>query len=439
MAEFVMPSLGADMQEATLVKWRIHPGSHIKRGDVIGEVDTAKGVIDLECFQEGIVEKLVANEGQTIPVGAVMLLLNSDERKESIETDEQAILESVVSASSDRDVQQLQQDNKLMPTHDTQQFPLPSSVVVPTKASVERLDTNVASHIKDTTSKPADTEETKASERIKVSPLARRRAAELGIDLAKVSSAKLDGAIGVEDIERAAALHSTVSIGKDPESSRRALRTAIAAAMSKSKREIPHYYLQTSVDMSKALSWLEQENAQRSIADRLLPVVIMLKAVSRALMEVPQLNGYWVDNELHTSDRINIGFAIALSGGGLIAPAIHDVNTKSPDQLMVDLRELIPRARTGRLRSSEMTDATITITSLGDMGVESVTGIVYPPQVAIVGFGKILNRPWVESGELCVRPVVIASLSADHRATDGLVGARFLDALGRILQEPQSL
>ena len=126
-----------------------------------------------------------------------------------------------------------------------------------------------------------------------------------------------------------------------------------------------------------------------------------------------------------------------MKGGGLVAPAVHDVDRKSCDDLMADLRDLIPRARAGRLRSSEMTDATLTVTSLGDLGVEAVFGVIYPPQVALVGFGKIMEQPWAKDGMLGVHPVMHASLAADHRATDGHVGAQFLDALNRHLQSPE--
>lgn len=387
------------MQEATLVQWRIQPGDRIVRGQVIGEVDTAKGVIDLECFQEGFVEKLVAAEGQTIPVGAVMLVIKNS-------------LGEVASSAKDVGVQSPVQE-----TLPQQQGP------------AQELFSPIAGATSSATS----------ASRPKVSPLARRRASEIGIDLSRVSGTGAEGAITVEDVDRAAANQPVAKKEKDPAASRRALRSAIAAAMSRSKQEIPHFYLQTLIDMSQALSWLERENSQRAIAARLLPAVVLLKAVARAIAEVPQLNGYWTDGEVHLSDRVHAGFAVAMTGGGLVAPAIHDVGAKSLDQLMADLHDLIPRARTGRLRSSEMTDATITVTSLGDLGVDSVAGIIYPPQVALVGFGKILSRPWVDSGELCVRPVVVASLSADHRATDGIIGARYLDSLGRILQEPQSL
>jgi pyruvate dehydrogenase E2 component (dihydrolipoamide acetyltransferase) len=217
------------------------------------------------------------------------------------------------------------------------------------------------------------------------------------------------------------------------------MRRAIAAAMARSKREIPHYYLETPIDMSRALCWLEAENQKRSIKERLLPAVVLLKAVARALGDVPELNGYWLDDRLQPQEAVHIGFAIALRQGGLIAPAMHHVDLKSLDEIMAALRDLVSRVRAGRLRSSEMTDATITVTNLGDLGVQTVYGVIYPPQVALVGFGKITERPWAEQGMLGVRPVLTATLAADHRATDGRRGAQFLEALNRYVQEVATL
>jgi pyruvate dehydrogenase E2 component (dihydrolipoamide acetyltransferase) len=217
------------------------------------------------------------------------------------------------------------------------------------------------------------------------------------------------------------------------------MRRAIAAAMARSNREIPHYYLQTSIDMTRALRWLETENLKRPIKQRLLPAVVLLKATARALAEVPELNGYWIDDHHAPQEAINIGFAIALRQGGLITPAIHNVDLKNFDELMDAMNDLIARTRTGHLRSSEMTDATITVTSLGDKGVETVYGVIYPPQVALVGFGKVVERPWAENGMLGIRPVLTATLAADHRASDGRQGALFLDALNQSLQEVEKL
>jgi len=176
--------------------------------------------------------------------------------------------------------------------------------------------------------------------------------------------------------------------------------------------------------MSRALPWLEAENQKRSLKERMLPVVLLLKATAKALGDVPQLNGYWVDDQIQVQEAIHIGFAVALRQGGLVTPAIHHADLKNLDELMEAVRGLITRTRSGRLRSSELTDATITLTSLGDTGVEKVYGVIYPPQVALVGFGKIVEQPWAEKGMIGVRPILTATLAGDHRATDGHSGLR---------------
>jgi pyruvate dehydrogenase E2 component (dihydrolipoamide acetyltransferase) len=217
------------------------------------------------------------------------------------------------------------------------------------------------------------------------------------------------------------------------------MRRAIAAAMARSNREIPHYYLETQIDMRHALEWLQNENAKRSVQDRVLPAALLIHAVTRALKDVPELNGYWVDDHLEVKESVNAGFAIALRQGGLITPAILQAEKKNLGQLMAALSDLIARARSGHLRSSEMSEGTITITSLGDLGVQAVYGVIYPPQVALIGFGKIQERPWAIDGMLDVRPVLTATLAGDHRASDGRRGAQFLAALERCLQEPEKL
>jgi pyruvate dehydrogenase E2 component (dihydrolipoamide acetyltransferase) len=217
------------------------------------------------------------------------------------------------------------------------------------------------------------------------------------------------------------------------------MRRAIAAAMARSNREIPHYYLATRVNMQPALRLLERINLQRPIKDRLLPATLMLKAVALALTEVPELNGYWVDDALQPKEGIHLGVAISLRQGGLVIPAIHDVDQLSLDEVMEAMHDVITRARAGRLKSSELTDGTITVTNLGDLGVETVYGVIYPPQVALVGFGKILDQAWVEDEMLGIRPVVNVTLAADHRATDGHRGGQFLAAVGKHLAEPEGL
>lgn len=413
MADFVMPSLGADMESATLVKWHVKPGDVVKRGDIIAEVDTDKGIIDVECFQSGVIERLVIEPGAKIPVGALLAVIQGGETP--------AAAPAPVSTPA-----------VITEAPHVHASPLAKKVALELGVDLNQLighGTGPGGLIdREDVENAAKTKVAPQPSRVRISPLARRRAEELHVDLTQVKGSGPGGAIEAADIERAA----TAAPQKPGDSMRR----AIAAAMAKSKREIPHYYLQTHIDMSATLAWLQAENAKRGIKDRLLPVVPLLKANAKALRDVPQLNGFWVDGQHRVSEAIHLGFAISMKGGGLVAPALHDVDKKSCDELMADLRDLIPRARSGRLRSSEMTDATISITSLGDLGVESVFGVIYPPQVAIVGLGKVLEQPWAKDGMLGVHPVMNATLAADHRATDGHLGAQFLEALNRHLQTP---
>jgi pyruvate dehydrogenase E2 component (dihydrolipoamide acetyltransferase) len=187
------------------------------------------------------------------------------------------------------------------------------------------------------------------------------------------------------------------------------------------------------------LTWLGSENLKRPLAQRLLPAALLLKAAALAVREVPEVNGFWIDDGFRGSDAVHLGVAISLRSGGLVAPAIHHADLLGLDDLMAALRDLVMRARGGLLRGSELSDPTITVTNLGEQGVSTVFGVIYPPQVALVGFGAIVERPWAVGGLLGVRPIVTASLAADHRASDGHRGGRYLAAINRLLQQPEQL
>ncbi len=364
MIDFKMPSLGADMAAATMMTWNVKPGDPVKRGDVVAEVETDKGLIEIEVFNDGVIDELVANIGDKLPVGAVLAKIR-----------------------------------------ETAEEPAPSAEPV---------------------------------RKVRVSPLARKIAEELGVDLSKVTGSGPGGAIEKADVESAAASQPKAA-PPPPAEVVSPMRRAIAAAMAKSNREIPHYYLASRIDMTRSMRWLEMENLRRPIQERLLPVVLLLAAVARALKSHPDLNGVWRDDALVRMEAVHINFAIATRQGGLITPAIHDVDKKSIGEIMAALQDLIPRAKDGGLRSSELSDGTITVTSLGELGVESVFGVIYPPQVAILGFGRITDQPWAENGMLGVRPMLHATLAGDHRASDGRTGARFLETLNRHFQQPESL
>ena len=272
------------------------------------------------------------------------------------------------------------------------------------------------------------------------SPAARKRARELDVDIEKLAGTGPHGVVTLEDVEKAAKKAPAAPEAK-PQAPDKALemRKAIAAAMSRSKREIPHYYLSQTIPMQRAVTWLTAENARRSLPERLLVGVLQLKAVALALKEFTDFNGFWQDGAYRPAGGIHVGVAISLRQGGLVAPAIHDVAELTLDELMKALADLVKRARAGTLRASEMSDPTITVTNLGDQGVDEVFGVIYPPQVALVGFGRVAERPWAESGMLGALPTVAASLAADHRASDGHRGALFLAAIARLLQEPEKL
>jgi pyruvate dehydrogenase E2 component (dihydrolipoyllysine-residue acetyltransferase) len=368
VSDFRMPSLGADMREGTLVAWKVKPGDRVKRGQIIAEVATDKGDIEIEVFDDGVVTEILVEPDHVVPVGEVLARIATDAGSAPVAT------------------------------------PAPPP-----------------------------------SERARATPIARRLALERGVDLATVRGTGPGGAITREDVEKASSGRPESKEAPPAVVATHGIRQAIAAAMAKSNREIPHYYLETHIDMKRTLDFLAGRNETLPLEERLLPVVALLKAVALGLRDVPELNGYWIDEELKRQDGIHIGFAVSLRTGGLVLPAIHDVDGKSLVELMASLRELVTRARAGRLRSSELTDGTVTVTNLGDLGVETVYGVIYPPQVALVGFGKILERPWADNGMLGVRPILSATLAGDHRATDGRRGAQFLEALARHLQEPERL
>jgi pyruvate dehydrogenase E2 component (dihydrolipoamide acetyltransferase) len=392
MAEFVMPILTVDMTAGTLTAWRKRVGDAIKRGDIIAEVETDKGLIDVEVFTAGVIESILVQAGETVPTGAVLAIIREEAG-------------APVSAAPSAPVE-----------------PIPA--VPPAARSAPAAPAGI----------------TGVPGRLRISPLARNVAAELGVDPASVRGTGQGGAVTREDVERAAAarLQAPTRPVEPPDRQAR-IRHLIGAAMARSKREIPHYYLGTSIDMFRAMTWLAEENLKRPVTERLLAGSLLMKATALALREVPELNAVWRGTEAVPSPAIHIGVAISLRGGGLVAPALHDADRRSLGDLMTGLRDLVRRARSGGLRSSELSDPTITVTSLGEQGVETVFGIIYPPQVAIVGFGKVVERPWVVEGRIVARPVLAATLSADHRVSDGHRGGLFLAAVDRLLQEPGRL
>ena len=403
-----MPTLGADMQAGTLVEWRKQAGDRVARGEIIAEVETDKGLIEIEVFTPGVIERLLVAPGEQVPVGTVLAIIREDGTSAETGAAEQSTTSAVVAPA---------------PVSTAAQA-IPPAVAPPPTAALPVAGT-----------------------RVRVSPAARARAAELGIDLSTVVGGGPRGVIEREDVERTAAVGEgrtgAAPAGAPPETAtserQTRMRQTIAAAMARSKREIPHYYLAQTIDMQRVTAWLGDANARRPVTERLLAGILLIKAVALALREVPELNGTWSEEGARLRSDVHVGVAIGLRQGGVVVPALHDVDRRTVDDLMQGFRDLVTRARRGSLRSSELSESTITVTSLGEQGVETVFGVIYPPQLAIVGFGKIVERPWAVAGQVVVRPVVTATLAADHRVTDGHRGGLFLAAIDRLLQAPERL
>ena len=410
MIEFNMPALGADMDEGMLNEWLVNPGDTVSRGQIVAVVETTKAAVEIECWHDGVVGELLVPIGQTVAVGTPLAtILEAGEKAEPRAT-----------------------------------------------APVTQTPTAEATHDEVPQAAPVAAAPSPVGHRQWVSPVARRTATSLGVDLKNLSGTGPQGAITLHDVEHAAATahHEAPkpapapkpAASAEPKSAAEkarergaAMRASIAAAMSRSKREIPHYYLADEIILDTALGWLTEQNAGLPITERMLPAVLQLKAVALAAQRYKEFNGFWHDDGFEASPQVHVGVAISLRGGGLVAPAIHDVNEKKLDELMRDLTDLVGRARAGSLRSSEMSDPTITLTNLGDKGVDAVFGVIYPPQVAIVGFGKPAQRVVVVDGGIRVATTVQSSLAADHRASDGARGALFLAEINRLLQQPDEL
>lgn len=475
-----MPVLGADMEVGTVAEWRVGPGDRVRRGDIVAVIATDKADVDAESFEDGIVREIVVDVGQEVPVGTVLAELDpvgdrpgpapTPSPPPSASAPPSAPPSTPPSASAPAPAPPSAPEPAPEPapvapppaaTTDDRPpassrpagHPWPEPATVPglitsplvrhlaeqrdvdpsrivgtgpghrvTRADIEHAPTGRA---------PA------AGPRHRASPLARRRARTAGIDLGDVRGSGPGGAVLAADVERAGrpTERHTPTGGRDVDASG---RRAVAVLMARSKREIPHYYLQRTIDLGATRAWLTEANRQRPVEERILPAAVLLAAVARAAARTPRMNGFWVDDQLVTAEAVHLGVAIARRGG-LVAPAIERADLLGVGELMAQLRGLVARVRAGRLRTADLVEPTITVTNLGERGTDAVFGVIYPPQVAMVGFGTVADRPAVWDGELAVRPTVMATLSGDHRASDGRDGARFLLAIEQHLQEPDAL
>lgn len=459
VGDFRMPSLGADMEHGKMVEWLVKPGDFVHRGDVVAVVDTDKTVMDVESFEEGVVAELLVDVGTTVPIGTPLARITQTPDDGAAPADSAAGTAPSEGAA-------------VVPPpvrHLARQLGVDISNIRGTgrHGALTRADVEHAAAAQPPSGPapaPYAPTDSAAPHRahVRSSPRARRLAEELGVDIGTVPGTGPDSAVTETDIRRAASAAASPApesalpvpapqkevpaVGlvqplpaSEPQDRVASLRRSVGSLMSRSKKSIPHYYLSTTLDLRAAVAWMEQVNLQRPVASRLVPSALLLKATALAARENPEVNGFFIDGDFRPSSSVHLGVAVALRHGGLVAPAIHDADSLAVDVLMQNLRDLVSRARAGHLQRSEMADPTITVTNLGDLGVEAVYGVIYPPQVAMVGLGRVVEQPWAQNGMLGVRPAVTATLSADHRVSDGLRGARFLARIDELLQKPEEL
>ncbi|PKH07204.1 2-oxo acid dehydrogenase subunit E2 [Moritella sp. Urea-trap-13] len=396
-----MPSLGADMTEGMLVKWLVKVGDIVHNGDIIAELETHKGIIDMEVYQSGTIAEILVQPVTAAPVGTVLARLQCEAMSDAADLPLPDVVPSITASSIPEPLLAEPLTAEIAPTEISSTVPSP---IIP--AVVETVD---------------------AYSNVNGSPIVRKMAAAQQLDLTNIIGSGPHGAILLKDLPQ----QSATGLPN--------MRRAIAVAMEKSKKKIPHFYLSLNIDMTKAQSWLQQVNSDKAPEQRLLLIALLLKAVAMALRKFPSLNGFYTDQQLQLADDIHIGNVISLRQGGLIVPAIHQVDTLSVTAIMQAVSDISARSRSGHLRSSELTDATFTVTNMGDRGADCVYGIIYPPQVAILGFGKLRKTALVQEGNLVAGDEITVCLSADHRAIDGMLASKFLNALSSQLQQPECL
>jgi pyruvate dehydrogenase E2 component (dihydrolipoamide acetyltransferase) len=434
-SEIIMPQMGFDMKEGTLVRWLKKEGEAVRKGENIAEIETDKAVVEIEAFDSGVIAKQVVAEGVTVPVGQVIGYLGAPGEKVE------------VSASA------------AQPAAAAKAAPAPAKPAPPPPAATPAalLPSGAAM------SKPA----TEPGERVKSSPLARKEAEDRGIDIAKVPGTGPGGRVTREDViafasqapkaapaapapvaaapaAQAPAAAPSVPAPKAGQPARGAfvplsrMRHAIARNMSRSKLEIPHFYVTIAINMTEAMKVREQVNKLWEGDVKVSVNDLLVRAMAIALVKHPYFNSMFVEGGIQIHQHINVGIAIALPDG-LVAPGIADTEQKSLAQIARESKGLAERARTNKLTAQEFGAATFNITNLGMYNVESFSAIITPPQVAALAVGSVTKEPIVKDGQVAIADMMRVTLSIDHRVADGAQGADFLATLRGLLESPVSL
>ena len=451
ISEVVMPQMGADMTEGTMVRWLKHEGDPVARGEIIAEIETDKANVEIEAFEGGIFRKALAAEGDVVAVGGLIGIIAAAE--DDISRYENGAAATPIPPSPPKTTG--------ADVGATLAAPSPSATAVPKMEAAEDKALPAAPAAGSSTARAFSPRygglgrDGDGAARVRVSPVARRIAEDAGIDLRTITGTGPDGRIIKRDVEAARGSRGVAETGVRQHAPTPAaggqprivvpskMRQAIARHMSQSKREAPHYYLLLDIDMTSALEIRVQYNEAIASGDVAAPVGtkvsindLLVRATALALGKHPEFNAT-IDQAgaITQHAQQNVCIAIALDDG-LIAPAILDAGAKTLAQIAAEAKDLGARAKGGKMRASEISDGTFTITNLGGYGVETLIGIIQPPQTAILGAGTVMPQAVVRDGQVVVRQMMKVALSADHRATDGAQGARFLSELKRLLESP---
>ena len=402
MAEVIMPKMGDAMTEGKVLRWMKHPGDTVAAGEAIAEIETDKVNVELPAEESGTLTEILAAEGATVPVGgAIAVILKPGEERAGAGTPSATERHSASGAPA--------------PAPSTAKPPEPGAAPTPERIPPE--------------------------ERIKASPLARRLARERGIDLAEIQGTGPEGRITKEDVEafltRRAAPRAETPAPSTEDVPLTRMRQTIARRMAESKQQAPHFYVTVEILMDEALALRARLNGD--LGEKVVSVNdLILKAAARALRTFPNLNGSFTGESLRRHGEIHMGFALALPEG-LIVPVIRHCDRKSIPEIAREAKDLGERARTGRLHPDELQGATFTVSNLGMFDVENFIAIINPPQAAILAVGSAQPRAVVDGGAIRAATVMKATLSADHRVTDGAEAARYLAEVKRLLQNPALL
>lgn len=424
--EVTMPQMGADMTEGVVLRWLKQVGDAIERGDILAEIETDKATVELESYDAGTLLSHTAEEGETVPVGEIIAFLGT------------AGEEPPVAKTGHKEAQA----GAPAPAATTAEKPAEAAAPAAVQEPLQPLEPATAVAV------DADT----AGGRVRISPVAKRIALDSGLDVRNLRGSGPDGRILRRDVEGALQAApaaatppatSSPSVSVTPAGAQQIvpltkMREAIARRMHQSKAQQPHYYLTLDVDMTAASVFRKQFNEMVDDAGRASINDLIVKASAIALARHPKFNSEFNDQGILLHGSINIAIGVALDAG-LMAPAILDCGNKTLGRIAEDTKDVVARARDGRLTADEYASSTFTITNLGAFGVESLVGIINPPQAAILGIGSVTPTPVARDGEIVIRDVMKLALSADHRVSDGAEGARFVKEIQALLENPAGL